>query len=240
LLKIANLINSSPGALDTLNELAAALGNDPNFATTVTNALANKAATAGSYPGLSVGFATNSDTVDGYQATDLLWWWNQTGKPAGADIPFNFSMQTGQPTGVWGGNDTANAYVYNPQNFNVYHADYAGYANNAGNADTLDGYHASQMWRDDRAAGGQNWFKLPNGWIIQIGKSPAQSLGARPITFPIAFPNSVIFVSGTKSHPTTSGVTPGTAWSTNTASLTGFTAGINDNAYDFFWIAIGN
>jgi hypothetical protein len=40
---IGNLINSAPGALDTLNELAAALGNDPNFATTVTNALATKA-----------------------------------------------------------------------------------------------------------------------------------------------------------------------------------------------------
>lgn len=40
---IAALIASSPGALDTLNELAAALGNDPNFATTVTNALALKA-----------------------------------------------------------------------------------------------------------------------------------------------------------------------------------------------------
>jgi len=40
---IANLIASSPAALDTLNELAAALGNDPNFATTVTNALAAKA-----------------------------------------------------------------------------------------------------------------------------------------------------------------------------------------------------
>ena len=39
---IANLINSAPGALDTLNELATALGNDPNFATTVTNALAQK------------------------------------------------------------------------------------------------------------------------------------------------------------------------------------------------------
>lgn len=39
---IAALVDSSPGTLDTLNELAAALGNDPNFATTVTNALAGK------------------------------------------------------------------------------------------------------------------------------------------------------------------------------------------------------
>ena len=39
---IAALVGSSPEALDTLNELAQALGNDPNFATTVTNALASK------------------------------------------------------------------------------------------------------------------------------------------------------------------------------------------------------
>lgn len=39
---IANLIEGAPGALDTLNELAAAMGDDPNFAATVTNSLAGK------------------------------------------------------------------------------------------------------------------------------------------------------------------------------------------------------
>lgn len=39
---IAALVDSSPAALNTLNELAAALADDPNFATTVTNALAGK------------------------------------------------------------------------------------------------------------------------------------------------------------------------------------------------------
>lgn len=39
---IAALVDSSPAALNTLNELAAALGDDPNFATTMTNALAGK------------------------------------------------------------------------------------------------------------------------------------------------------------------------------------------------------
>ena len=42
---VSTLIDSAPGALDTLNELAAALGDDPNFATTITTALAGKAAT---------------------------------------------------------------------------------------------------------------------------------------------------------------------------------------------------
>ncbi|MCO1349952.1 hypothetical protein L0Z31_21050 (plasmid) [Burkholderia vietnamiensis] len=42
--KVAALVAQSPEALDTLSELAKALGNDPNFATTITNALALKAA----------------------------------------------------------------------------------------------------------------------------------------------------------------------------------------------------
>lgn len=58
---VSNLVSSAPGTLDTLNELAAALGNDPNFATTITAALANKAnvsslasvATAGTYASLN-------------------------------------------------------------------------------------------------------------------------------------------------------------------------------------------
>lgn len=39
---MAGMVGSAPAALDTLNELAAALGNDPNFATTMLNALAGK------------------------------------------------------------------------------------------------------------------------------------------------------------------------------------------------------
>ena len=39
---VANLVDSAPATLDTLNELAAALGDDPNFATTVTNSIATK------------------------------------------------------------------------------------------------------------------------------------------------------------------------------------------------------
>lgn len=39
---VNNVINGAPGALDTLQELAKAMGNDPNFATTVTNLIADK------------------------------------------------------------------------------------------------------------------------------------------------------------------------------------------------------
>lgn len=39
---VANLIDSAPETLNTLNELATALGNDPNFATTITTEISKK------------------------------------------------------------------------------------------------------------------------------------------------------------------------------------------------------
>jgi hypothetical protein len=44
---VNNVVDAAPGALDTLNELAAALGDDANYATTITNALAAKASLTG-------------------------------------------------------------------------------------------------------------------------------------------------------------------------------------------------
>jgi hypothetical protein len=58
--EVSNLVDSSPAALNTLNELAAALGDDPNFATTVTNSIALKAPLASpSFTG-NVGIAANN------------------------------------------------------------------------------------------------------------------------------------------------------------------------------------
>ena len=59
---IANLVDSAPATLDTLNELASALGDDPNFATTVTNSIGTKLPTA-SYTAADV--LTKVKTVDG-------------------------------------------------------------------------------------------------------------------------------------------------------------------------------
>jgi len=44
---VSGLVDSAPGTLDTLNELAAALGDDANFSTTVTNSIAEKVAKSG-------------------------------------------------------------------------------------------------------------------------------------------------------------------------------------------------
>lgn len=68
---ITSLIDSSPEALNTLNELAQALGNDPNFATTVTNALAGKQPLNALLTALS-GLATSANKFPFFTGTDKV------------------------------------------------------------------------------------------------------------------------------------------------------------------------
>lgn len=75
---VANVVDSAPAALDTLNELAAALGDDANFATTVNNAIAARATTASYTTTIAAadtwttqgGFATLAKTVSGLTNND--------------------------------------------------------------------------------------------------------------------------------------------------------------------------
>ncbi|MEK0011751.1 phage tail protein [Escherichia albertii] len=66
---IAALVDSSPDALNTLNELAAALGNDPNFATTMTNMLAGKQPKDATLTALA-GLATAADRFPYFTGND--------------------------------------------------------------------------------------------------------------------------------------------------------------------------
>ncbi|WP_187644246.1 phage tail protein, partial [Escherichia coli] len=67
---IAALVDSSPDALNTLNELAVALGNDPNFATTMTNALAGKQPKDATLTALA-GLATAADRFPYFTGNDV-------------------------------------------------------------------------------------------------------------------------------------------------------------------------
>lgn len=87
---ISNLVNAAPGLLDTLDEIAAALGDDPNFATTMTTQLATKL-NASAYTAADVlakiltvdgaGSGLDSDLLDGENGAYYLAWANITGAP---------------------------------------------------------------------------------------------------------------------------------------------------------------
>lgn len=80
---IAALVGSSPEALDTLNELAAALGNDHNFATTVTNSLAgkmDKSANGSDIENVSV-FLQNLGLGVGAPAIGIPFFWPSSAMP---------------------------------------------------------------------------------------------------------------------------------------------------------------
>ena len=74
---IANIVSSAPATLDTLNELAQALGDDDNFSTTVTNLIGTKASLSGAtftgiVTGTLEGTASNATNLDNQLASYYL------------------------------------------------------------------------------------------------------------------------------------------------------------------------
>jgi hypothetical protein len=67
---VANVIDSAPGALDTLNELAAAINDDANFATTITTSIATKLPLAGGTMTGDITLGANKITSTATPATD--------------------------------------------------------------------------------------------------------------------------------------------------------------------------
>jgi hypothetical protein len=68
--EVAALVNSAPGTLDTLNELAAALGDDPDFATTITDSIATKLPLAGGTMTGDITLGANKATSTATPSTD--------------------------------------------------------------------------------------------------------------------------------------------------------------------------
>ena len=105
--EITDLIAAAPGALDTLNELASALGNDASFSTTVTNSLATKLPLAGGtmsgaiamgsnkITGLGTPTASTDAATKGYIDTTVLAPSNLTGPITSVGNATSVAAQTG-------------------------------------------------------------------------------------------------------------------------------------------------
>ncbi len=79
--EISNLVNSAPSTLNTLNELATALGNDANFSTTITNSISGKVSKSGGdtiTTGSSSTVPLTIQSITG-QTADIQQWKNDSG-----------------------------------------------------------------------------------------------------------------------------------------------------------------
>jgi hypothetical protein len=94
---IANLVNSAPATLDTLNELATALGNDANFSTTITNALANKLDASG-FATAFTGQLQGKTTADLAEGTNLYYTDARARAAISASTGISYNSTTGAIT----------------------------------------------------------------------------------------------------------------------------------------------
>lgn len=201
----------------TLNQLATAtalmdgvgaVGTSKRFARAdhVHPSDSSKANTSGSYPNLSVGFATSASTAS--RARPL--------RIDGVSWDLTWSGQGGQPNWLVGSNDGVNFYVWNPANFSVNYATLAGSASTAGYAATAGsaanatsaGVAVTQAPGTSNTAiattqfacpgyshGTSGYDVRPSGLIDQwgyvyIGNPPTGSGWYIDIAFPIPFPNA--------------------------------------------------
>ncbi|WKA64709.1 phage tail protein [Pectobacterium aroidearum] len=140
---VAALVNGSPAALDTLQELAAALGNDPNFSTTILNALSGKQAkdqNGADIPN-KVEFRRNLELVRqaqyGASQDEVLVarWCGGVGKRTSDFLPANTQVGDFRYNGVWYGLVGATGATDIPSNGTIYNM----FAHNTGN-------YGAQFW----------------------------------------------------------------------------------------------
>lgn len=189
---IAALVNSAPGALDTLQELAAALGNDANFAATVTNALAGKVSKSG------------NGTIDG-RLTALSFfarnWFRATGNNSGLlfeDYDGGWTMS--DP--VWlRSHNGKGVYTSGQMKADGGFVGTASNANNLGNKSLqwiIDQINAAKTGIIAGNLAQNGWVRFANGLIVQWGVGTEVSGEQQfDIALPIAFQNACFSVSVT-------------------------------------------
>ncbi|MDN1966430.1 phage tail protein [Escherichia coli] len=212
---IATLVDSSPDALNTLNELAAALGNDPNFATTMTNALAGKQPKDATLTALAE-LATSADKLPYFTGADRA----------------ALTALTSVGRAILGKTSTQGVL------------DYLGLGE-AAKRDVGTGENQipdMSAWK--RNPSSNRWRKLPDGTIIQMGISASGPLGSPVnITLPISFSNTNYCVVASYDNAR-SGVSTMVSFAALPVSPSQFSLmssvteqGVNPFAY---WIAFGD
>ncbi|ENL9208704.1 phage tail protein [Escherichia coli] len=174
---IAALVDSSPDALNTLNELAAALGNDPNFATTMTNALAGKQPKDATLTALAE-LATSADKLPYF---------------TGADRAALTALTS-----------VGRAILGKPSTQGV--LDYLGLGEAAKRNVGTGANQIPDMGSFTLSVSGTGYQKLPSGFILQWGSIGAPGIAQDVVThFPIAFPNRCLRVLVSQDYTPDSG-----------------------------------
>ena len=210
---IARLIGSAPGAVDTIEELARALNNNPNFATDIINGLATKAAKATTLQGYGIGDAYTQSEIN-----QLL-----SGKAAKATTLAGYGITNGLvdknplPGGSVDIHGDTYAFLTSPLESSVCQNCYwngtAWYRHDSGQpavSVTVSGGGAlvrtapagagpivwaftEPLWTSKNAtvssSGGVGTLKLPNGWVQQIFEVTESTSASDVRYFPVSFPN---------------------------------------------------
>ena len=233
---IAALVNSSPAALDTLQELAAALGNDANFAATVTNALAGKVSKSGDT-------MTGRLTLPSVVVND---WFRATG---------SCGLYFEDRGGGWHMTDDDWIRAYNGKHIYTsgkmrcdggFEGTLRGKADSAGNSDNLGGQSLQWILNQIGAAKtgiiagnlAQNgWVKFANGLILQWGTVPP--IQKNSVAFPIAFPAACFSVHCNNASESLYTNTYKHTVVTFKIGKTGFSYAFDDASAPVQWMAIG-
>ncbi|WP_270586100.1 phage tail protein [Escherichia coli] len=250
---IAGLVGSSPEALDTLNELAAALGNDPNFATTVMNALAGKQPLDATLTNLS-----------GKSISGLLEYLGLTGALIGdecniagfdssnVNAPYmrfartntvvrlatkDYAQPKDQTLTDLSGKDKAELRTY----LDLKSAAQRDVGSGANQIPDMNDFTSSLT--------SPGWQKLPSGLIIQWGTANPSSTGEVFITFPVAFSAYPMYVGFGPQQASLPNVVQSPVISAPT--ITNLGCGVRNlmiptaggapvaSMSSFFWIAVG-
>lgn len=211
--EFAALVGSAPESLNAVYELAAALGNDPNFATTIMNLLAGKAAKATTLAGYGIldtytrtaldallnGKAAKANTLGGYGINDAIR--NSNPLPGGSiDIHGETYAFVTSPSETclaqncyWDGRDWVRHVMANPSACLAVVGGSVVLRTAVPGAGPIVWARSDTLWTSENVtlttSAGNATLRLPNGWIEQVFEVTESTGAADHRYFPVSFPN---------------------------------------------------